>query len=149
MSKTAILSVLASMLVSPAPETLETLTTDLTECPKDIAPFVVAIEVGEFKDKPSVADVEISIFDDNGKPKKVKPSADQRDQAWEFYTAQQTQASKENPEEKQEGKTPIKFIRPWRNYITGDITARPQLAAKSLIDKGFAVRYTPEESTDE
>lgn len=149
MSKTTILSKLASMLVVPASETLETLTTDLTECPEDIAPFVVAIEVGEFKGKPSVADAEISIFDDNGKPKKVKPSAEQRDQAWEFYLSQRKPVGDSQPDKTPKGRVAIKLLRPWKNYVKGDVTARTQDVAQSLIDQKIAVLFTPPESDTE
>ncbi len=148
MSKKNILSILASMLVSPKPDVLETLSTDLTECPEGLAPFVVAIEVGEFDKQPNVADLEISIFDENGKPQKVKPTAEQRDQAWAFYSEQQEASSEVELKEKPKGKTSIKFIRPWRNYVTGDVTARPHSVAKTLIDKGYAKRYAEDKSTD-
>lgn len=148
-TKVKLLSVLASMLVSPAPSTLETLRTDLTDCKEDIAPFVVAIEVGEFKESPNVNELEISIFDENGKPKKLKPTAQQRDDAWSFYEAQlQVQSAAQKSEEVPKGKKSvvlIQFIRPHKNYVKGDITGRPKDVAATLVKKEIAKYYKTEE----
>ncbi|TMP51473.1 hypothetical protein [Pseudoalteromonas sp. S1688] len=149
-TKVKLLSALAAMLVAPAPSTLETLRTDLTDCKEDIAPFVVAIEVGEFTASPNVNELEISIFDENGKPKKLKPTAQQRDEAWSFYEAQlPKQSSAEKSEEVPKGKKNvvlIQFIRPYKNYVKGDITGRPKDVAATLVKKEVAKYYSkPEE----
>lgn len=144
---TKLVTVLASLLVTPAPSALETLAFDIEDCPQEIAPYVVALAAGDFKEKPKVDDLEVTLFNDDGKKAKSKPSAEQRDQAWEYYQAK-VSAPTEPPQEKtkaKEEKKAIKFTRSYKNYIKNDVTARPKSIADKLIAQKIAVAYTPEQ----
>ena len=145
-SKTKLVTLLASLLVTPAPSALEALAFDIEDCPQELAPFVVAISAGDFEKKPTVDALKVTLFDDEGKKSESKPSAEQRDQAWDYYQSKVTA-----PPEPEQGKTKaveekksIKFIRSHRNYIKNDITTRPKSIADKLIAKKIAVAYTPE-----
>lgn len=145
-TKTQLVTLLASLLVTPAPSTLENLPFDIEDCPQEIAPFVVAISAGDFEKKPTVEALEVTLFNDEGKKAKSKPSAEQRDQAWDYY--QEKVATPAEPDPKQakpkEEKKAIKFIRSYKNYIKNDVTARPKSVADNLIKQKIAVAYTPE-----
>lgn len=145
-TKTKLVTLLASLLVSPAASALETLSFDINDCDPALAPFVVAISVGNFEKKPPVDALKVTLFDDEGKKSESKPSAEQRDQAWDYYQLKVTNADDSEQETKpeKEEKKAIKFMRSHKNYIKNDITSRPKSVADKLIKQNIAVAYTPE-----
>ncbi|WP_149983281.1 hypothetical protein [Pseudoalteromonas rhizosphaerae] len=124
MSKIDILAFLAATLTGSLKE--HTLTIDITDAKEEIAPFVVAIDHGNFGEKPNVDVLEIDVFGADGKPSKLRPTASQRDQAWEFFL--QAKKNKTTPKdaaapeykENKNGTVPVEFIHSINGYSKGE-----------------------------
>lgn len=130
---------LSAILITPTPEQLNDISIKLDGIDEALAPFVVALAVEAPTEKPNVDEIKVQIFDDNGKTKNLKPSAEERDKAWNFYQQQINQAkqpeSKPTPSSKSQT---IEFLRSYKNYVKGDTTRRPESIANELINSGIA-----------
>lgn len=126
---------------------------DLTGVDESIAPFVIAIDHQGSEDKPSCADLEIEMFTDGGSVEKVKPSAAQRDEAWQFYQSAKsvTASSGDETEEVQlkenkAGLVPLQFLTFFDGYRKGEVAGFTKERAKELLafKPAVAKQYTPE-----
>lgn len=148
MSNAKIMSTLAAVL--PSVLASFTPTVDLSNADEEILPFVIAIDHGNFGEKPNCDVLELEMLDENGKSKKAKPSSAQRDAAWEYYQKAK-KAPKDSDQPKVELKTnrngtvAVEFLYSHNGYRKGEVVGLlPKEVSRLLETKNPPIQLVSE-----
>lgn len=139
---------LEQKLVEPSFEQVEKTGFELNSCPEAVLFFVAKLAVLNPAEKPSVAALEVLVFDDSGQTKKVKPTSAERDQAYDFYKSLESEetlqeSSQELPPRE---KVFLEFLGPYGRYTKGDKTTFDAKNAERILSfkPPVAEVYKPE-----